>query len=82
MHHVSQIVPTCPQVALTSILINVVRSKGKAYETRSNGALWIHWNFAYCPTGNVQVRIFTRGEFVSPFRRPFSATLLSLSCRF
>ena len=31
----------------TAISINVVISKPKAYETRQNGGLGSHWNFAF-----------------------------------
>jgi len=39
----------------------------------------IHWNFAYWPRGNLQVCIFTRGEFVFPLTRTISVALLLLS---
>ena len=32
----------------------------KVHGTRPKGGLVIHWNFAYWPTGNVQVCIFAR----------------------
>ena len=48
-------------------------------QDRMDGGLGIHWNFAYCPTGNVQVCIFEREEFVFLLRKPLSEALLLLS---
>ena len=53
----------------TAISRKVVGEKNiKVYATRPKGGLGIHWNFAYCPKGNLQVCFFARGKFVFPLR--------------
>ena len=66
------------EMFLADHLIKQYRSKLRAYVTRPNGGLGVHWNFAYWPGGNVQVCIFARGEFVFPLTRPFSAFSVAL----
>ena len=64
-------------IRYTAISRKVVGKKHKVHSTRPKGGLGIQWNFAYWPTGNVQVCIFACEEFVFPLRRSLSVAFLS-----